>query len=167
MDQKKDVQKVAVASAAPQPSQDGGGELYCPICGRDGDTSLKRFGHLFCSEAHVAQFASQRRANAELSETSPTPVEAKGQGEAGNAMACGIGTKGGLRKMGWCLAGGVGLLIAIPLIATGGLAATAGSLLSVVAFLACPIGMYFMMRGMMKTNQPGPKDGSDGKGDAK
>ena len=167
MDEKKDVQKVAVASAAPQPSQDGGGELYCPICGRDGDTGVKRFGHLFCSEAHLAQFASERRAKAEPEEASASAVEAKGQGEAGNAMAYGIGTKGGLRKMGWCLAACLGLLIAVPLIASGGLAATAGSLLSVVAFLACPIGMYFMMRGMMKMNQPGPKDGSDGKGDAK
>jgi hypothetical protein len=35
-------------------------------------------------------------------------------------------------------------------VSTGGLAAVAGSALSVLAVLACPLGMYFMMRGMMK-----------------
>ena len=66
-------------------------------------------------------------------------------------MACGMGTKGGLRKMGWCLAAGLGLLIAVPLIASGGLAAVGGSILTVLALVACPIGMYLMMRAMMKT----------------
>lgn len=46
------------------------------------------------------------------------------------------------------------LLIAIPLVWSGGWAATGGSLLSVVAFLACPVGMYFMMRGMMNMQHP-------------
>ncbi len=159
MDQKKEDQKVGVASVPGVPSPNGGEETHCPICGRAGDPALMRFGQLFCSEPHVEQYATERRARTGNGETRATAEEAKDRGNDGKAMACGIGTKGGLRKMGWCLAGGVGLLIAVPLIASGGLAATAGSLLSVAAFLACPIGMYFMMRGMMKMNQDqGPKD---------
>jgi hypothetical protein len=34
------------------------------------------------------------------------------------------------------------------LIWSGGWAATGGSLLSLLALLACPLGMYFMMRAM-------------------
>ncbi len=165
MEQESGIQKVGASSP---PSPDGRGQAYCPICGREGDPGLRRFGHIFCSEAHVAQYASERTVQAEPAASRPTAVEATDPGNQGaKGMACGIGTKGGLRKMGWCLAGGVGLLIAIPLIASGGLAATAGSLLSVVAFLACPIGMYFMMRGMMKTNQTNQKGGPDEKGEGK
>lgn len=123
---------------------------------------MRRFGHLFCSEAHVAQYASERTVQAEPAASRPTAVEATDPGNQGaKGMACGIGTKGGLRKMGWCVAGGVGLLIGLPLIASGGLAAAAGSLLTVAAALACPIGMYFMMRGMMKMQHgghPGDKE---------
>lgn len=165
MGQRDEVQNVEVTSAPSQASQDGTGEVYCSVCGRDGDPALKRFGQLFCSEAHVAQYASERQAQADLVETSLTAVDAKNKGNEGTqAMSCGIGTKGGLRKMGWCLAGGVGLLVAIPLIASGGLAAAAGSVLSIAAVLACPIGMYFMMRGMRKMgHQEQPKDKGEGK----
>jgi len=34
----------------------------------------------------------------------------------------------------------------------------AGALLPVLAVLACPLGMYFMMRGMSKGHQQQPKD---------
>ena len=165
MDQ-KDGQKLDVALPPGRPSTNGDQETYCPICGQDGDLTLKRFGQLFCSEVHVEQYASERRANADLTEAAPAALATTKQEGKENApaMACGIGTKGGLRKMGWCIAGGVGLLVALPLIASGGLAAAAGSVLSVAAFLACPIGMYFMMRGMMKTNQKGnPDDKAEGK----
>lgn len=158
MDHRKGIQRVGVVTAPGRVSTDGGEDIYCPICGRDGDPALKRFGHLFCSDAHAEQYASARRARTESLEASRSGVEAKSQGQGGNAMACGIGAKGGLRKMGWCLAGGVGLLIAALLIASGGVAATAGSVLTVVAFLACPIGMYFMMRAMMKGQHNQPPD---------
>ncbi len=158
MDQEREIQKVSAPLTPPPPSPDGDGQVYCPVCGRDGDPGLKRFGQLFCSQAHVAQYASERRGQGSLVEAAPTAVEGENKPSGGQPMACGIGTKGGLRKMGWCLAGGVGLLIAIPLIASGGLAATAGSLLTVVAFLACPIGMYLMMRAMMKGQHSEPPD---------
>jgi len=41
----------------------------------------------------------------------------------------------------------------------GALLGAAGALLPFLVALACPIGMYFMMRGMMKTGQQeNPKD---------
>jgi hypothetical protein len=43
---------------------------------------------------------------------------------------------------------------------TGALAGAAGAALPFLAMLACPLGMYFMMRGMSKTGDHGrPKDG--------
>ena len=162
MDGMRQGQKMHVTSRPGPPSTNDGQEVYCPICGRDGDPGLKRFGHMFCSEAHVAQYASERPAKADVVKPGPTALAAKtNEAEGTQAMTCGIGTKGGLRKMGWCVAGGVGLLIGLPLIASGGLAAAAGSLLTVAAALACPIGMYFMMRGMMKMQGKEPPNDSE------
>jgi hypothetical protein len=45
------------------------------------------------------------------------------------------------------------LLLAMPLIWSGGWLAAGGSLLSVLALLACPLGMYFMMRSMAGMHQ--------------
>jgi putative Mn2+ efflux pump MntP len=59
----------------------------------------------------------------------------------------------GFLKMAACCGGMLLLLPALGLVSAGGLAAVAGSALSVAAALACPIGMYFMMRGMMKREQ--------------
>ena len=58
------------------------------------------------------------------------------------------------------------MLLAIPLIWSGGWAAAGGSLLSVAALLACPLGMYFMMRGMIgMQHQHGPAKAERGKED--
>ena len=58
------------------------------------------------------------------------------------------------------------MLLAIPLIWSGGWAAAGGSLLSVAALLACPLGMYFMMRGMIgMQHQHGPAEAERGKED--
>ena len=59
----------------------------------------------------------------------------------------------GFLKMAACCGGMLLLLPALGLVSAGGIAAVAGSALSVAAALACPIGMYFMMRGMMKREQ--------------
>lgn len=45
------------------------------------------------------------------------------------------------------------LLLAIPLFASGGALAAGGSVLSLLAVLACPLGMYFMMRTMGGTQR--------------
>jgi len=139
-------------------SSNGSAETFCPICGRDApDPSLKRFGEYFCSEAHVAEYAREVRSKqaaeptaiAVVAEAQATPPQATGTLEGGQAPQ----KKGGISsrlKMAACCGGMLLLLPALGLVSAGGLAAVAGSALSVAAVLACPIGMYFMMRGMMK-----------------
>ena len=70
----------------------------------------------------------------------------------------------GFWKMAACCGGMLLLLPALGLVSAGGIAAVAGSALSVAAALACPLGMYFMMRAMMKQEkraEPGPKTNTD------
>jgi hypothetical protein len=131
-------------------------ETHCPICGRDAaDPSLKRFGEYFCSEAHVEVFAKDVRAKTAtqaastqaVATTSPVPCCATDNKVGATQQK---GRLGGYLKMAACCGGMLLLLPALGLVSFGGLAAVAGSALSVVAALACPIGMYFMMRGMMK-----------------
>ncbi len=135
-------------------------ETFCPICGKDAaDPSLKRFGEFFCSEAHVQEFARELHSK-QVAE--PTAAAAMAVGEARTPQETGTtearapqkkGGIGGFWKMAACCGGRLLLLPALGLVNLGGLAAVGGSLLSIAAVLACPIGMYFMMRGMMKPNK--------------
>ena len=141
-------------SGPTQPSADGGGEAQRPTYGKDGDRGLRRLKGFFCSEAPLARYASGRRAPAELVATTSAAIEGKPRGNEGaKGLSSRMSTKLGLGKLGWCCAGGLGILISGPLFASGVVLAAAGTLLSIAAFLACPIGTYFMMRGMMKTRQ--------------
>ncbi len=61
---------------------------------------------------------------------------------------------------------GLGACCAAPLLAGiilagggGALLGAAGALLPVLAALACPLGMYFMMRSMSKKDRSGNPDG--------
>jgi hypothetical protein len=138
---------------------------HCPICGRDAaDPPLFRFGEYFCSEAHVAEFAAEVRARG-----APTVEAARGVTPA--AATAGAPKKGGtwsILKMGACCGGALLLLALIPLVAgTGGaFAAVGSSVLSIAALLACPLGMYFMMRGMQRMGHRGedPAPGKPGAG---
>jgi hypothetical protein len=58
----------------------------------------------------------------------------------------------GILMMAACCAAPILLLAAIPFLGAtfGSLAATGSGMLSIVALLACPVGMYLMMRMMMK-----------------
>lgn len=58
----------------------------------------------------------------------------------------------GMLMMAICCAAPLLLLAAIPFLGAtfGSLAAVGSGLLSIVALLACPVGMYLMMRMMMK-----------------
>lgn len=77
-----------------------------------------------------------------------------------DAATAGAPKKGGtwsLLKMGACCGGALLLLVLILLVAaTGGtFAAVGSSILSIAALLACPLGMYFMMRGMQRMDHRG------------
>lgn len=163
----KDKNPAIATSSAGSP---GAAETYCPICGRDAtDPSLKRFGEYFCSEAHVTEFAREVRLKqvtettviAVTAEAETTPPHATGTPEEGHAPQK-KGGIGGFWKMAACCGGMLLLLPALGLVSAGGLAALAGSALSVAALLACPLGMYFMMRMMMKQGQhAGPDSNAD------
>ena len=151
-------------------SSNGPAETYCPICGKDAShTSLKRFGEYFCSEEHVAEYAREIRvkqatetiAIATVTGADASAPQTTGPLEPGQTPQK-KGGIGGFWKMAACCGGMLLLLPALGLESAGGLAAVAGSALSVAAALACPIGMYFMMRGMMKRGQHGGQGQTEG-----
>jgi hypothetical protein len=128
---------------------------HCAYCGHtiaEAADAPERFGERFCSDAHAEQFAAGvRAARIEVAaRANPTP----GAEPPIPATACALPPAGQRRwtdyaKRASCWGAPLLLLLAVPLIWTGGWAAAGGSLLSVAALLACPLGMYFMMRGMM------------------
>lgn len=145
-------------------------EQYCPLCGREAaDPRLKRFGEYFCSEAHVAEYAREIRTRGGQQAAAMTQMQA-GQPETGETASAKPGGLRNLLKLGACCAAPIlALLILVPLLrgGTGGLAAVGGSLLYFAALLACPLGMYFMMRSMSKMQQDGKDEGQERSGDPK
>ena len=143
---------------------------HCAYCGLpidDEAAAPSRFGERFCSEGHADEFAAGVRA---------ARIGAAARREDGDARA--TPTDGTARALlsaghrGWrdslkraaCWGAPVLLLLAIPLLWSGGWAAAGGSLLSVLALLACPLGMYFMMRSMTSMqHQPGAPEAERGK----
>jgi len=132
---------------------------HCSYCGRPllDDGAPERFGERFCSEGHAAELAAgvraERIAVAARNEARGAPAEP-------HAGACAMPAASERSwsdsvKRAACWAAPLLLIVAIPLIWTGGWAAAGGSLLSVLALLACPLGMYFMMRGMMRMQPDG------------
>jgi hypothetical protein len=128
---------------------------HCGYCGHPiaEDAAVpQRFGESFCSDEHADEFATGVRA---------ARIDAAARRIGVNdrpATACAVPPAGqhGWRarlKRGACWGALVLLLLAMPLLWTGGWAAAGGSLLSVLALLACPLGMYFMMRSMSGMQQ--------------
>ena len=128
---------------------------HCAYCGHRmaGDADApERFGERFCSEAHAAEFVAGVRA---------ARMEAAARAETGASREAGALRPPGQRgwwdhvKRGACWGAPLLALAAIPLFWSGGWGAAGGSVLTGLAFLACPLGMYFMMRGMMTMHQDG------------
>ena len=127
-------------------------ERHCALCGQQArleGTTIERFGEAFCSDAHAQDFVHavraarvQAAAGARTAvERAAVPAEAAPQHRAWKAY------------LGKALCWGAPLLVVAFVLAggTGALAGAAGALLPVLALLACPLGMYFMMRSMSKT----------------
>ena len=120
---------------------------YCAYCGTDLDRAAeapKRFGEPFCSDAHADAFVQEARAARIESATSAGAVAAA-------APASGPATSGWDLKRTLKMAACCGLpLLAIVLLAGGGgvLLGAGAAFLPYLAALACPVGMFFMMRGM-------------------
>ena len=127
---------------------------HCPICGVEVSPSADtRFGEAFCSVPHAEEFVEKIReakiqAAAALAVRSPEP-EAR-HPETSVAAAPVQPAWKRYVKMGACV--GAPLLALIFLAGGGGaVLGAAGALLPILAFLACPLAMYFMMRSMSKT----------------
>ena len=140
-----------------------GAREQCGYCGHrvEADAAVpERFGERFCSEAHAEEFSAGVRA---------ARIQAAARTD-GPGSACALPPA---RQRTWkdylkryaCWGAPLLLLIAIPLFWSGGTVAVAGgSLLSALALLACPLGMYFMMRMMMGDRNHA---GNAGTGDTK
>jgi hypothetical protein len=135
---------------------------YCGLAVNDDMPPTERFGERFCSEAHAEDFASGARA------ARMRVAAQSGSAPASCAMAAaGQRTWKDYLKRGACWGAPLLLLLAIPLFWSGSAAAaTGGSILSALALLACPLGMYFMMRAMGGMNH-GPQDHAKGDADNK
>lgn len=136
---------------------------YCAVCGADANVhglAVERFGEAFCSEGHAEEFAREVRA-ARVQAAAAAPVSRPSTTEIGQREGPAEGTPGRgdwkhYLKMGACC----GLPILGLLILAGGggaLLGAAGAILPVLLLLACPLGMYFMMRGKTAHHE-NPKD---------
>ncbi|MBI4592980.1 MAG: DUF2933 domain-containing protein [Candidatus Rokubacteria bacterium] len=135
---------------------------HCAYCGHNIENAgpvIESFGERLCSEAHAEEFTAGVRA---------ARIKAAARAEPAAASECGLPPAGQRTwkdslKRSACWGAPLLLLLAIPLFWSGGAVATAGgSLLSVLALLACPLGMYFMMRtmGNMSHGTHGTKEAS-------
>jgi hypothetical protein len=136
---------------------------HCAYCGHaiadaaDAADAPERFDERFCSDAHAEHFATGVRAARMEMAAQATPNAAAQP--ATPATGCALPPAGQRRwtdyaKRVACWGAPLLLLLALPLIWTGGWAAAGGSVLSVAALLACPLGMYFMMRSMANMQHP-------------
>ena len=141
---------------------------HCAYCGRLIATEVdapERFGERFCSAAHAEEFVAGVR-GARMAKA--VHAEDRAAIEVGKGCALTTASQPSWRdslKRGICWAAPLLALIVIPLVWSGGWAATGGSLLTLLALLACPVGMYFMMRGMVTMHQDGESPGKRPKED--
>lgn len=122
-------------------------ESYCAYCGvdlgRPGEVP-KRFGEPFCSDAHADAFVQEARAT--KVERAAAADQTSDATPSGGPAAGGWDLKRALKMAACC---GVPLLALVFLAGGGGALLGAGAaVLPLLAILACPPGMFFMMRGM-------------------
>ena len=133
----------------------------CAVCGQPGapgEAAIERFGEAFCSEPHAQEFVQAVRA-ARVEAAAKGQIAVERGGGLANAASPPRDWKASLGK---ALCWGAPLLVVAVLLGggTGALAGAAGAVLPFLAVLACPLGMYFMMRSMSKTGDHGrPRDG--------
>lgn len=139
---------------------------YCGYCGMeiDGAGSPERFGELFCSEVHAEEFVKGvRTARVQAAATPETALTPRADQAAAEPPAGGTAKpwtwKTALKMAACCGAP----LLALVLLAGGGgaLLGAAGAALPLLLALACPLGMFFMMRAMMKGHSDQPKGPDD------
>ena len=121
---------------------------YCPVCGIEVFSPVEvRFGEMFCSQSHADEFvekvqAVRIQAAAALAEQPAPSVASTSKPRDWKHYV----------KAGVCV--GAPLLALLVLVGGGGaVLGAAGALLPVLALLACPLAMYFLMRSMSRTGE--------------
>jgi len=132
---------------------------HCAYCGHPipGDADApERFGERFCSDAHAEEFVAGVRA-ARMDSAARAQDRAVEETARGTCALMAPGQRSWRNSLRRAVCWGAPLLalVAIPLLWSGGWAATGGSLLTTLALLACPLGMYVMMRSMMSMREDG------------
>jgi hypothetical protein len=129
---------------------------YCPTCGIEVSSPADtRFGEVFCSPGHAEAFVE--KVQVARAQAAAHALEASGIAQPPQTLA--VSAPGrrdwkGHVKMGACI--GAPVLALVFLVGGGGaVLGWAGALVPVLAFLACPLAMYFLMRSMTKTGHPG------------
>lgn len=146
----------------PPPAQATGQARYCAFCGAEvgQEGTPERFGEIFCSEAHTEEFVKGVRASrvqAAVAGAAEVPqADAAAPEQATSAVAKPRDWKMALKMAACC---GAPMLALVVLAGGGGaLLGAAGAILPLLLVLACPLGMFFMMRAMSKGRQQQPKD---------
>jgi len=135
-------------------------ESYCTYCGVDLDQAAdapKRFGEPFCGDAHADAFVQEARAakveSAAQADQATDAAPTRGQAPSGWDLKRAL-------KMGACC--GLPLLALVFLAGGGGALLGAGAaVLPLLALLACPLGMFFMMRAMQGHGKSDSRPGAD------
>ena len=154
--------RIVAEVTAPQNGTGAGdtkpGERHCALCGQQSGAegaAIERFGEAFCTEAHAETFVEEVRTARVQAAAAAVPVTTQVERpDAAGPEAAREASWKGLLKMGLCC--GAPLLV-LALLAGGGamVLGAAGAILPALAMLACPLGMYFMMRSMSKTGDQG------------
>lgn len=165
--------KVELTEASTNGRDPGRGQgTHCGFCGVDLDGAspvARRFGEAFCREAHADSFVGEVRAARATAAALAGPVAMDGGGTAQAGQERPATGRRNLKqalKLAACC--GLPILAVIFLAGGGGALLGAGAaVLPVLALLACPLGMLFMMWGMAKHGKGesggGRPQGSDDK----
>ena len=163
-EREKQADTVDVVSSSSNGRPASADATYCAFCGTEvegGEAAAKSFGEHFCSEAHADAFAAEVRAARAAAAAARVTGEAGD--DAGQAAAAGEGggqwSFGHLLKLGAC--GGLPILAVVLLAGGGALLGAGAAVLPYLALLACPLGMFFMMRGMQHHGSDDAQRGRD------
>lgn len=162
------IARPTVGTTDGRPAADSAGPpRYCGYCGAEihGAEAPQRFGEPFCSEAHAEEFVTGVRAARVQAAAAPETVVTPRADQHAAERPAGGTTKPWNWKTALKMAACCGApLLALVLLAGGGgaLLGAAGAALPLLLVLACPLGMFFMMRAMMSGSQGHKPDGRDG-----
>jgi protein-S-isoprenylcysteine O-methyltransferase Ste14 len=150
------------AAAAPPPST----PRVCAYCrGAIGlhAPTIERFGEPLCSGAHAEAFVNGVRA-ARVQAAAALEAARAGTDRRDQPDAAGTPAQWNWKRCAKMAACCGTPMLALVLLAGGGgaLLGAAAGLLPLLAVLACPLGMFFMMRGMMRGGQEDKRPPRDG-----